>query len=126
MTMPVGIRSNKKAAVVPPKLMPERLEQHPLVREDLIDIHQHIASDNFEAADRVIEAIRSLFRRLKYHPLCGTGYPHPDVQDLRKALVPEFRNYIVFYRHLPGVVRVLHVLHAARDLPRVMKDDARY
>jgi toxin ParE1/3/4 len=105
--------------------MPERLEQHPYVREDLIEIHQHIASDNPEAADRVIEAIRALFSRLKHHPLCGSRYHHPEIQDLRKALVPEFRNYIVFYRRLPGVIRVLHVLHGARDLPRVLRDEAR-
>lgn len=83
--------------------MPEtRLEIHPDVKDhDLVEITSYIASDNPVAADDVYDAITELFVELARHPLLGTEYP----------------NYLIYYRPLPeeAGVRILYVLHAARD-----------
>ncbi len=60
-----------------------------------------------------------MFTVLASQPLLGT-----DIHPMRRALkgirmipVTEYRNYLIYYRPLPknAGVRILYVLHAARD-----------
>ena len=101
--------------------MPEpRLETHPDVQnDDLVEITSYIASDNPVAADHVYEAITGLFVELARHPLIGTEYSplRRTLKGIRLGVVTEYPNYLVYYRPLPddAGVRILYVLHAARD-----------
>jgi plasmid stabilization system protein ParE len=101
--------------------MPEpRLEIHPDVQnDDLVEIISYIASDNPVAADCVYKAITELFANLARHPLMGTAYSplRLALTGIRMCVVTEYPNYLVYYRPLPGNagVRILYVLHAARD-----------
>lgn len=101
--------------------MPEpRLEIHPDVKDDdLVEITSYIASDNPVAADHVYEAITELFNQLARHPLMGTEYSplRRSLKGIRMMVVTEYPNYLIYYRPLPeeAGVRILYVLHAARD-----------
>jgi len=93
---------------------------HPDVGEfDLVEIADQIAMDDPEAARRVVRAIRDMFILLAGHPLLGTEY-HPlrrFLQGIRIITVPEYPNNLIYYRPLPenAGVRILYVLHGARD-----------
>ena len=93
---------------------------HPEVGEvDLVEIAEHIAKDDPEAARKVVSAIRDMFIFLACHPLLGTEY-HPlrrFLQGIRMITVPEYLNYLIYYRPLPenAGVRILYVIHGARD-----------
>lgn len=80
--------------------------------EDLIEIWIYIAQNNPGAADRVLDDIEQLFHALGDNPLMGR---------LRPDIAPELRyftvgNYLILYRTVPDGVRIVRVIHGARDL----------
>ena len=46
----------------------------------------------------------------------------PSLTGVRKWPVRGFRNYVVFYRPVPGGIDVLRFVHAASDLAIVLAD----
>ncbi len=84
----------------------------PLAEADMAEIWGYIASDNRAAADRLIRQISDMFDSLAANPELGLRY-----DSLRPGLrcKPVKRNYLIFYEVVDGVLRVLRVLHAARD-----------
>ncbi|HBJ87586.1 MAG TPA: hypothetical protein DDZ88_27765 [Verrucomicrobiales bacterium] len=111
--------------------MPEAaLEIHPDVRsDDLVEITSHIASDNAAAADDVYNAITELFPKLASQPLMGTEYSplRRTLRGIRMFVVTEYPNYLIYYRPLPDNtgVRILYVMHAARDAATFAKQHRR-
>ncbi|MDI1314598.1 type II toxin-antitoxin system RelE/ParE family toxin [Prosthecobacter sp.] len=103
---------------------------HPDVGDvDLVEIAEHIALDDPEAARRVVSAIRDMFILLAHHSLLGTEY-HPlrrSLQDIRMITVPEYPNYLIYYRPLPenAGARILYLLHGARDAAAFAKEHHR-
>jgi toxin ParE1/3/4 len=102
-----------------------RIEVHREVEEtDLVEIAAYIARDNPEAAARVLDAIDLTFARLAKFPESGTRYhaARKVLAGIRMTPVSRFRNYLIFYRPLPANegIRVLYVINAARDQPKVV------
>lgn len=97
-----------------------RLQIHPSVEDDdLPDIVSYILQDNPVAAKAVNRSIRSMFTVLASQPMLGTEI-HPmrrALKGIRMIPVLEYRHYLIYYRPLPenAGVRILYVLHAARD-----------
>lgn len=82
-------------------------------RSDLDEIWFYIASDNPDAADKLIRSVVSRFSML------ATA---PEIGRLREGLAPRLRsfavgNYVIFYRAIDNGVEIARVLHGARDLP---------
>jgi toxin ParE1/3/4 len=82
---------------------------------DLDEIAEHIAADNADAADRVLNALSETFVALARSP--GIGQRR---EDLRPGLrvFPATRpahNYVVFYYPIPDGIEVATVLHGHRD-----------
>lgn len=80
---------------------------------DLDEIWLYIARDNIAAADRLLDELTSRFRLLASSPRAGR---------LRDDLRPGLRslavgNYVIFYRLGKSRVRILRVIHGARDIP---------
>jgi toxin ParE1/3/4 len=86
--------------------------------EDLDLIWTHIAQDNPEAADRVLDAAYRTCQMLAQHPELGRlrEFPNTDLKSMRSFVVADFPNYVVFYRTLPDKVEIVRVLHGARDI----------
>lgn len=96
---------------------------------DLVGIAEHIASDNPEAAKKVVSAIRDTFMLLAGHPLLGTEC-HPlrrTLKGIRMMTVTEYPNHLSYYRPLAqdAGVRILYVLHGARDAVAFAKERRR-
>lgn len=105
-------------------------QMHPDVEDiDLVEIAEYIIPDNPDAARAVLEAIRDTFLILAREPLLGTEY-HPIRQVLRGIRmfpVTAYPNYLIYYRPLPNDagVRILYVLHAARDAATYVHEQQR-
>lgn len=79
-------------------------------REDRQAIREYIAADNPGAAVDLDELLSEKAARLVDHP--GLGRPG-RLQGTRELVV--HRNYILIYDLAGDLVRVLRVLHAARQ-----------
>jgi toxin ParE1/3/4 len=107
-----------------------RLQVHPEVEEtDLVEITSHIAQDNSVAAAGVYAAITGMFVELARLPMLGTEF-HPlrrTLRGIRMFVVTEYPNYLIYYRPLPDNtgVRILYVMHAARDAATLAKKHRR-
>jgi len=71
-------------------------------------------ADRWEAA--VYSALQRLPRTFARGPRCG--FRNPELGNLRRIAVPGFPQHLIFYQdeHEQGFVRVVHILHGARDI----------
>ncbi|HEY2707035.1 MAG TPA: type II toxin-antitoxin system RelE/ParE family toxin [Caulobacteraceae bacterium] len=83
---------------------------------DLEEIWMHIASDNPDAADRVLERLVTAEDRLGDFPELGQA--RPDLaENMRYWPMPP---YLIFYQVGDDHVLIVRVVHGARDLPRLI------
>jgi len=83
-----------------------------LARNDIEEIWSYIASDNVEAADRLIDRV------------LGTCYDFthtPEMGRSRNDLLNGVRSfpvgsYLIIYRILPDYIDVLRILHSSRNI----------
>jgi plasmid stabilization system protein ParE len=92
-----------------------------LAEEDLDQIEDHISAHDPAAAGRVRAAIVQQSLQLGNTPRKGMALQTPrSEQEIGVRLWPvaRYRNYLVLYRIEPDQIRVLRILHAARDWTR--------
>lgn len=77
--------------------------------------------DGLERALHVADALESAFRFLCSAPNAGTTKPHVTDENVRWWTV---FNYVVMYRCESEVLNIVHVLHGARDLGRMLSEEA--
>lgn len=94
----------------------------PRAVRDLREIAEAIAGDNPEAATQVRLAILDAADLLAQHPNLGQRIRHATTRhsEIRWMVVPRYRNYLLFYLPRTEGIRVLRVLHAARDWTRML------
>jgi toxin ParE1/3/4 len=94
---------------------------HDDARFDAIDIAYFIAEDDLDAADRFAIALDAAYHRLAEMPGIGVSreYNNPKLRDVRMWPIPGFPKYLIFYNATATELRVLRVLHGARDLERL-------
>jgi toxin ParE1/3/4 len=103
---------------------------HPdVLAVDVQEIANYIAMDNEAAADRVLAEIEATYATLALDPMMGTER-HPirrSLKGIRMFVVTEYPNYLIYYRPLPDNtgVRILYVMHAARDAATFAKEQRR-
>ena len=85
-----------------------------LAREDRKAIREVIAADNPSAALDLDELLSEKAARLLDHPALGRP---GRLQGTRELIA--HRNYILIYDVVGDLVRILRVLHAARQWPPV-------
>ena len=84
----------------------------PLAQADLDGIWDHVAADNPTAADRLLERFQETFAILARHPSIGQAR-----DELRPGLRSfSVRNYVVYFQFVEDRLRVVRVLHGARDV----------
>ena len=84
---------------------------------DLEEIWLHIALENPVAADDMIDAIVDHAKIIAAQPLAGRARPELAA-ELRSF--PE-GNYVIFYQPVPDGVRIIRVLHGARDVDAIFR-----
>ena len=89
----------------------------PKARQDVFEIADYIATQSFEAAMRFIDQAEASFERLSQMPKIGTVCPvkQPETVGIRVWPVAGFPNHLIFYRPETEHLRIIRVLHGARD-----------
>lgn len=90
-----------------------RLRWSASAREDREEIYNYIRADSPSAARMVDERIVSHARRLLLFP--GSGRPG-RVADTRELPIPG-TSHILVYRELPGMIRIVRIVHTAQQWP---------
>ncbi len=86
---------------------------------DLEEIWAYIARDNQQAADRTLDG---LFRKCAWlAETDGTGRRRDEL--LSGLLSLPVRRYVVFFVREQAELRIVRILHGARDLERVFAGD---
>ena len=99
-----------------------RIRLAPQALSDLDEIWLYVArkSANPGIATRLIDSISRRFELLAKFPFIGRALQtakHPGVRTLVA------RNYIIFYRPTEAEIRILRVIHAARDAYSVFSEE---
>jgi plasmid stabilization system protein ParE len=99
-----------------------RIRLAPQARADLDEIWLYIArkSGSDKTATRHIDSIVRGFELLVKFPYIGKTLGVNKPQNVRTLTV---RKYIVFYRPAESEVRILRVIHAARDAYAVFAEE---
>jgi antitoxin ParD1/3/4/toxin ParE1/3/4 len=89
----------------------------PRAKRDINEIWEYIASDNIEAADRVLDALESAMVKLAKSP--GIGHWREELADKRHRFWLVY-SYLIAYRHETKPVQIVRVLHASRDVQSIL------
>lgn len=97
----------------------------PKASQDLDDLFDYIAQNNPNAALRFFDATRQTIARLAQNPGLGSPYltNNPRLANLRKRGVKGFEKYLIFYLSQDELLKVVRILHAARDLPTILEQE---
>lgn len=90
----------------------QRIEWTELARNDLMEIIDYISDDSPEAAQNVMDDIKTKALNLLNFPAIGR---HGRVEGTREMVVSA--NYILVYQEHARAIRILRVLHAAQQWP---------
>jgi len=91
----------------------------PKARQDLLDIGDYIAKDSRANARRFLGKLKEQCLRIGRAPL---GYPGRE--DLASGLrMAALDRYVIFFHIIEGQVRIERVLHGARDLPSIIRQN---
>jgi plasmid stabilization system protein ParE len=86
-------------------------------RADLKRHWRYIATDNPDAADRLLRAAEETFAFIAANPDIGSQRSFRRLVGVRSMAVAGFRNYLVFDQRRGDRVVMLRVLHGMMDLP---------
>ena len=89
----------------------------PLAARDLNEIWEYLASDNLQAADHVLDALKKALRGLAKNP--GKGHWRDDLADRRHRFFLVY-SYLIVYRPETKPMQVIRVLHASRDVQSLL------
>ena len=105
--------------------MNRRVILHPRAAQDLEAQADFIARDSLAAAIRFAQAVQEAFRQLAQMPQMGRErrFPNPLLEGMRQWRVPGFEKHLIFYRPIEDGIEVLRVLHGARDIDRLFRED---
>ncbi len=84
-----------------------------LANEDILDIWCFIAEDNPSAENRWVDRLDETLVLLAAHPLMGRMRNELEVGIRSFA----HASHVIFYLPLADGIKVVRVLHAARDIP---------
>lgn len=96
--------------------MPRRVTHRPEARADLAEIWDFIAQDSPKRATEFLRNLESVVETLASQPMMGRERPELAA-DLRSF--PAGR-YVIYYLPWPDGIDVVRVLHAARDVARLI------
>jgi toxin ParE1/3/4 len=101
-----------------------RVVLHPAVPDDLLSILDYFAERSPEVASRFARAVRKSIADAARFPGAGSPKQFNDAKlaGVRSWRVRSFKKYLIFYWPIEDGIRVLAVLHGARDIPSALGD----
>jgi toxin ParE1/3/4 len=92
------------------------------VPADLLDIHDYIARDSPEAAQRFLDSAQATLEELARMPGLGSLKPfRGKLKGIRSRPVRGFPNHLVYYKPTEAAISVLAILHGAQSVQRVLR-----
>jgi toxin ParE1/3/4 len=93
----------------------------PQAWQDALEIVAYIAADNTSAAARFVPALEETCTQLLALPSLGSirTFQRTDLTGVRMMPVTGFAHYLLFYVPAGKSIKVLRILHAARDFPTI-------
>lgn len=87
------------------------------VFEELVNLSFYITQDSEDAAQRFLAACDETFMFLVNNKNVGATrtFRDPALRDVRMWRVKGFEKYLVFYQSLSDGIKILHVVHSARN-----------
>ena len=104
--------------------MPRRLRRSRQVIFDLTDHYRYLRTNDANTGERFLDAAESMFRTLGDMPGIGRLWTSGDPRLTRIRVIhlpAPFDRHLVFYREDKTRVRILRVLHGARDLGSMLE-----
>ena len=91
--------------------------------DDMRAIVAYIATDNPDAAERFVPALEQTHAQLEALPGMGSAryFGRKDLQGVHMVPVTGCENYLIFYGAAGASIKVLRILHAARDFPTIFE-----
>ena len=90
----------------------------PEALQDLQELWDYIATENLDAADRVIDTLFAAFDRLAAMP--GLGHKREDLTD-RPLRFWAVDAYLVIYRAERTPIEIVAVTRGGRDIPQLLR-----
>ena len=100
--------------------MGRRYTFSPAARIDLAEIADFIRRDSPDASRRVVKSLREAVEKLAKAP--GLGHVREDLAQRSLRFWPVY-SYLIIYRAESRPLEVVRILHGARDVRRILKDD---
>ena len=93
----------------------------PQAWQDAIEITEYIGTDNPEAASRFVPALEDTCTQIVALPSMGSArtFQRKDLKNVRILPVTGFEHYLIFYTAIRKNVKVVRILHTARDFPTI-------
>ena len=97
----------------------------PRARLDVVELAAYIGQDSVTAANRFLDACEATFEFLAESPQIGAIYPtkNPRLVGVRVFRVKRFPSHLAFYLERHNAIEIVRVVHGARDLDAVLKND---
>jgi len=90
---------------------------------DVIDAADYIAQQaGLNTSDKFLQAVKTSYRQIADMPGVGSlrDYGQPTLQGMRRWHVTKFPKYLIFYMTAEAELRILRVLHGARDIETIL------
>jgi plasmid stabilization system protein ParE len=100
--------------------VPQNLHKASLFLADYAEIVRKLSEVNPDAAERFCGAVERTLKLLASHPQLGVKAGFRHAPQVRKWVLREFRNYLLFYEERSDGVLMIRLLYGARDLPRLV------
>ncbi len=88
-----------------------RIEKTSLAETDVVDIWVYIAQDDRDAATKMLRRIEERLDSIAAMPLSAEAVPSLGCEMRRFSV----GNYVVYYQPIEDGIRVIRVLHGARE-----------
>jgi toxin ParE1/3/4 len=105
--------------------MARRVILSSLARHDLAQIGDYIARRSPRSAQRFLDAAHAAFTTLVNLPALGGAWESADADlaNLRVIPVTGFTTYLIFYFPGDQEIEVVRILHGARDVESLLRQD---
>jgi toxin ParE1/3/4 len=95
------------------------------VFEELVEISFHIALDNEDAAQDFLNSCDETFQFLAANKNVGTikNFENSLFSGVRMWRVKGYEKYLIFYQPFADGIRILHIVHGARNYNLLFEDE---
>ena len=95
-----------------------------LAEQDLQDACDYLATASPEVVTRFLESLEETLTILLEHPEVGKPRESAEarVRGIRSWAVRDFTSYLIFYAVTADGIRIVRLLHGARDLPDQVRE----